>query len=39
MSVASQMRRPFNVEFSTGTGKSRLEPGQENMGDATVLSH
>jgi len=39
MSEASQKRHPFNPDSTEGTGKNRLETGQESVGDATVLSH
>jgi len=38
MSVASQKRRPFNVISFEGTGKNQLDPSQESVGDAPVLS-
>jgi hypothetical protein len=38
-SVVSQRRRPFNVDFSQGSRKNQLEPGQESVGDVSrVLS-
>ena len=39
MSVASQKCCPFNANFTGGTGKNQMEPGQESMGDAPMLSH
>jgi len=39
MSEASQKRHPFNSDSTEGRGKNRLEPGQESVGDAPVLSH
>jgi hypothetical protein len=38
MSVSSQKSLPCNTEFIRGIGKNRLEPGEEFMDDAAVLS-
>jgi hypothetical protein len=39
MPVASQKRRHINAVSVEGTGKDQLQPGQESMGYALVLSH
>jgi len=39
MSVASQKSVPCNADFIRGKVKNRLEPGEEIMGNATVMSH
>jgi len=38
MSVASQKRHPFSVISFEGTGKNQLDPSQESVGNAPVLS-
>jgi hypothetical protein len=39
MSVASQKRRPFSVDFIPGNRLKHMEAGQENMEDSPVSSH
>jgi hypothetical protein len=38
MSVASQKHHPFGVTSFEGTGKYQLDPSQEIVGNAPVLS-
>jgi hypothetical protein len=38
-SVASQNAFPLMLSSAAGTNKHQLEPDQESMGDAPVLSH
>ena len=37
--ACSVTKLSFNADFSQETGKNQMEPGQESMGEATVLSH
>jgi hypothetical protein len=37
MQVTSQKRRPSRLISVMGTSKKQLDPGQENMGQVTVL--
>jgi len=39
MSVASQKRRPFSADFIQRNRKNHLQPGEESVRDAAVLSH
>jgi hypothetical protein len=39
MSVASKESPPFKADCKQETGKNQLQPGQESIGDATVLSN
>jgi hypothetical protein len=39
MSVVEQERHSFNVHFVREQVQNQLQPGQESMGDAPVLSH
>jgi len=39
MSIASQKSLPCNADLIRRTGNNRLEPGEEILGDATLMSH